>query len=415
MLQHETYWDIVWQQFAKNRLATWAARALIPIVGIAIFAPLICSNQPLVFDDGAQRIYPWFRALFHTAETIDFLFNMTLVAFPAWAIAVVVQNHFWKKRGVSAGRRWWWFSLQLVGLTLLLVAVFYRSDLRPKNLYANREFTQEQFAAPETKQGIYALVPFGSVEQDLIDCDDRPPLFRKPKENWRESNDGFPHLLGTDKAGRDVFTRLVYGTRFAISVGLVAVSIYLTIGCVLGAVAGYFGGLADLLISRMIEIVLLFPAFFLILTLVGLLEPSIFIMMVVIGLTGWPSIARLTRGEVLKQRAADYVSAGQALGFSHARVIFRHILPNSLAPALVAAPFGIANAIITEASLSLLGFGVRPPTPSWGNILRLGFDNNALVWLILAPSFGIFFTVTVFNLIGSGLRDAMDPRLRSTN
>lgn len=134
--------------------------------------------------------------------------------------------------------------------------------------------------------------------------------------------------------------------------------------------------------------------------------------MVVIGLTGWPGIARLTRGEVLKQRGNDYVAAARALGASHPRVLFRHILPNSLAPALVAAPFGVASAIVVEAGLSLLGFGVRPPIPTWGILLRLGSSNYNYWWLIVVPSVAIFFTVTVFNLVGSGLRDAMDPRLR---
>jgi peptide/nickel transport system permease protein len=143
-----------------------------------------------------------------------------------------------------------------------------------------------------------------------------------------------------------------------------------------------------------------------------MLGPSIYIIMVVIGLTGWPGIARLIRGEVLKQRGNDYVAAARALGGSHLRVLFRHILPNAMAPALVAAPFGVASAIVVEAGLSLLGFGVRLPTPTWGILLRLGSANYHYWWLIVVPSIAIFFTVTVFNLVGSGLRDAMDPRLR---
>jgi peptide/nickel transport system permease protein len=163
-----------------------------------------------------------------------------------------------------------------------------------------------------------------------------------------------------------------------------------------------------------IEIVMLFPAFFLILTLVALMGPSIYIIMGVIGVTSWPSIARLIRGKVLRQRAADYVSAAQALGFSHARIIFRHLLPNSLTPARVAAPFGIAGAIITEAGLSLLGFGVRPPAPTWGSLLQLAHGNYSYGWLVVFPSLASFCTVTIFNLIGGGLRDAMDQRLRAS-
>ena len=414
MERHETYWDIVWKQFHANSSAVWAMWALAPLVALAVFAPVICSNEPLVFWDGRQYLFPWLRSLFNSAEPVDFLFNMALIGFPFWLALALWQNFRWRARGFSAGRRLWFVSLEYVATTLLLCVLFSIPAVRPKNTYATRTFTAEELATQGTKHGIYALVPFGPSEQDLTGADNRPPLFRKSPAEWRESNDGFPHLLGTDSAGRDVFTRMVYATRLSITVGLVAVGIYLTIGCSLGAVAGYFGGTLDMLISRTIEVVLLFPAFFLILTLVALIGPSIYVIMFVIGITGWPTIARMIRGEVLKQRASEYVSAAQAMGFTHARVIFRHILPNSLAPALVAAPFGIASAITTEAALSLLGFGVRPPAPSWGNVLRLGYENDSLWWLVLVPSLAIFFTVTVFNLIGSGLRDAMDPRLRST-
>jgi ABC-type dipeptide/oligopeptide/nickel transport system permease subunit len=164
--------------------------------------------------------------------------------------------------------------------------------------------------------------------------------------------------------------------------------------------------------ARVVEVVLLFPAFFLILILVAMIGPSIYIIMVVIGLTGWPTIARLIRGEVLKERVIDYVAAARALGASHARIIFRHVLPNALAPALVAVPFGIADAIVTEAGLGLLGFSVRPPAPSWGNLLNVANSNYHYWWLVVAPSLAIFVTVTVFNLVGNALRDAMDPRLR---
>lgn len=411
---HETYWDIVWKQFRANRLAYGAVWALAPLVGIAIFAPLICSNQPLVFQDGNERLYPWFRALFNQDQPVDFLFNMALVGFPFWLALAVVQCRRWGRLGVSGGRRLWFLSAEYAAMTALLCAAFSIPALSPRNAYASRTFTDEEFVSKGSKHGVYVLIPFGPTEQDLYGATFQGPLFRKPASACRESNDGFPHLLGTDNAGRDILTRMVYGTRISITVGLVAVGIYLTIGCFFGALAGYFGGRLDMLISRVVEVVLLFPAFFLILTLVALIGPSIYIIMVVIGITGWPTIARLIRGEVLKQRSSDYVSAAQALGFTHARVLFRHILPNSLAPALVAAPFGIAGAIITEAGLSLLGFGVRPPTPSWGTVLKLGSENYLYWWLVVVPSVGIFFTVTIFNLIGSGLRDAMDPRLRST-
>jgi peptide/nickel transport system permease protein len=409
----ERYWDIVWKQFRSNRSAYCAVWALAPIVSVAVFAPLICSNQPFWFWDGERYLYPWFRSLFNQDQVVDFLFNMALLGFPIWLPLAVFQNFRWSHRGYSAGRRLWFISLEFVAVALVLSAVFSVPGIRPQNAYASRTFSEEEFASHGESHGVYALIPFGPVEQDLVSAF-RQPLYRKPLSECRKSNDGFPHLFGTDDAGRDILARLVYGTRISITVGLVAVSIYLTIGCIVGALAGYFGGAVDIVISRIIEVVMLFPSFFLILTLVALLGPSIYIIMFVIGITGWPSIARLIRGEVLKQRVSDYVSAARALGFTHGRVIFRHILPNSLSPALVAAPFGIASAITTEATLSLLGFGVRPPAPSWGSVLRLASQYYEYWWLLIFPAIGIFFTVTIFNLIGSGLRDAMDPRLRAT-
>jgi len=307
-----------------------------------------------------------------------------------------------------------------VALTAVLVAVFSIDKIRPRNRYAERTFVVEQFGTHGGKRGWYPPIPFGPAEQDR-GLSGRPeagavfqaPLFRKPPELWYKANDYFPHVLGTDDAGRDVLVQMIYGTRIALTIGFVAVGIYMVLGVIVGAAAGYFGGLVDMLLSRVIEVVMLFPSFFLILTFVALIGPNIYIIMVVIGLTRWAPIARLIRGEVLKQRAIDYVAAAQAVGVSNLRIIFRHILPNAISPALVAAPFGIAGAIVIEGGLSLLGVGVRPPTPTWGTLLRLGRENFYNWWLVVVPSVAMFFTVTVFNLVGSGLRDAMDPRLRS--
>jgi peptide/nickel transport system permease protein len=406
--------DIVWQQFSKNRYACWSLWALATLALLAIFAPLISSNQPLVFHDGDQTIYPWFRALFNPDEPVDYVFNMALVAFLPWGIVAALQNSGWKRRGLQLRSRVIRALVQYAVLTAVVCGIFAIPGVKPVNPYKMRTFTEEELQSPQTRYGHYVLIPFSQIEQD-VDFGYRPPLSRKPRKDWHESNDGFLHLLGTEENGRDVVTCMLYGTRLAITVGFVAVSIYLLIGCVLGAIAGYFGGLPDMLISRAIEVIMLFPAFFLILTMVAMIGPSIYIIMLVIGITSWPGIARLIRGEVLKQRSADYVTAAQALGCSHRQIIWRHIIPNSLSPAFVSAPFGIAGAIITEAGLSLLGFGIRPPAPSWGLLLKLGSENYAYWWLVVVPSLGIFFTVTIFNLIGNGLRDAMDPRLRATH
>jgi peptide/nickel transport system permease protein len=189
-------------------------------------------------------------------------------------------------------------------------------------------------------------------------------------------------------------------------------SIALVIGLLLGGLAGFYGGVVDILVSRLIEIVMCFPFFFLILAVIAFLPPSIFSIMVVIGITRWTGIARYTRGEFLRVKQQDYASAARALGASDRNIILRHILPNSLAPILVSASFGVASAILVEAALSFLGLGAQPPTPSWGGILANAREFlDVAWWLALFPGLAIFVTVTAYNIFGEGLRDAIDPKL----
>ncbi len=221
------------------------------------------------------------------------------------------------------------------------------------------------------------------------------------------------HYLGTDQLGRDVFSRMLYGSRVSLSVGFVAVAISILIGILVGALAGYYGGWVDSLLMRFVDVMLCFPSFFLILTVVALLGPSLFKVMVVIGITSWMGTSRFVRAEFLTLRERDFVQAARALGVKDRRIIFRHILPNALAPVFVTATLDVATAILVEAGLSFLGFGVQPPAPSWGNILTEGrtyiFD---AWWLTVFPGLAILVTVLSFNLLGEGLRDALDPRLR---
>ena len=240
-------------------------------------------------------------------------------------------------------------------------------------------------------------VPFGPFTQTIS--------YMKPDRT---------HLMGTDKVGRDVLARVIHGARVSLSVGFLAVSIAVMIGIVVGSVSAYHGGWVDLSLQRVVEVVICFPTFLLILTIMAFIEKrSIFNVMLVIGLTGWTGVARLVRGQMLQQKKLDYVTAAQAVGVSSWRIMFRHLLPNSVAPVLVSVTFGIAGAILTESGLSFLGFGVSPPTASWGELL-----NQALAWptgywwLTTWPGFLIFFSVTIYNLVGEGLRDALDPRLR---
>ncbi|WP_437201358.1 ABC transporter permease [Planctomicrobium sp. SH664] len=219
--------------------------------------------------------------------------------------------------------------------------------------------------------------------------------------------------FGTDSRGVDVFAQMVHGTRTALLVGFFSVGISALIGITVGALAGYFGGWVDVVLSRIIEVVMCVPTLILILALIAVIEhPTLWHMMAVIGATSWTGIARLTRGEFLKLKNMDYVAAAKVLGASSGRIIFRYLLPNSLAPILVPITFGIASAILIETSLSYIGFGAPPPTPSWGRLLRSGQANYQNWWLILYPGLAIFLTVLAYNLIGEGVQESTDPRLR---
>jgi peptide/nickel transport system permease protein len=222
------------------------------------------------------------------------------------------------------------------------------------------------------------------------------------------------HPLGTDSSGRDVFSRMLYAGRVSLSVGLVAVAIYTLIGVILGAFSGFYGGWVDAFIMRLADIVLSFPALILIITVVSVLGPSKNNIMLVIGLLGWPPIARIVRGLFLSLREREFVLASRTVGVSNSRIIFRHMLPNALAPVIVAATFGMANAILLEAGLSFLGLGVQPPTPSWGNMLTDAQSLTVLEsmpWLWIPPGTMIALAVISINFIGDGLRDALDPYL----
>ncbi|MDX8394661.1 MAG: ABC transporter permease [Mariprofundales bacterium] len=219
------------------------------------------------------------------------------------------------------------------------------------------------------------------------------------------------HWCGTESLGRDVLSRMLYGARISMSVGFLAVGLAMLIGVLLGLFAGYLGGLYDVFIMRFTDMVLCFPTFFLILAVIAFLEPSIWNIMIVIGLTSWMGVARLVRAELLSLRQREYVLAAKALGVPAWRLIGSYLLPAAMGPILVSAVLGIAGAVLIESGLSFLGLGVQPPNPSWGNMLTEGKDSIQFAWwLSVYPGLAILITVLGYNLLGEGLRDLLDPR-----
>jgi peptide/nickel transport system permease protein len=396
-----SYAASVLRRLAKNRIAVYGLYAVAGLCALATAAPVLALNQPFYWNAGHGTELPWFRALFNRLffeNTVDVFFNLLLLSAPLAALVV-----WWLRRRVPQ-RSLGWLGLRAAAVFgLLFIAVATESVGAIENpLYFTERvvnYRVERDRLSQLGQPPVALFPW--VPYSYRETDPQVSLQGPSAEHW----------LGTDTEGRDVFCRMLYGTRISLTIGVVAVFIYVSIGVTLGALAGYFGGWVDNVISRLIEVMITFPTFFLILTLAALVqERSIFHVMLIIGVTNWTSVARLVRAEFLRQKNLDYVQAALATGLGRRHVIFFHILPNAIAPALVAATFGIASAILVESSLSFLGVG-DISVASWGETLNTGRVQQKL-WLVLAPGAAIFFVVTVFNLVGEGVRDALDPKLR---
>lgn len=392
--------ELVWRELRKSRMTVIGLWCIAGLLALAVFAPLVALDQPILWNDGGGWSMPLFRALFNRLlfeNSVDVFFNLLLVLSPLYAgVAVLSRN---------AGARWLRVFAALALFHVVLFAAVAPERLGPwanplhrsSTIVAYRARAASLAAAGHAPAAVFPIHPYGYRETNPDDS-----LAPPNRHHW----------LGTDTEGRDVLSRMIYGTRISLTIGVIAVAIYVAIGVVLGALAGYFGGAVDGVISRLIEVMICFPSFFLILTLAAVIEKrSIFHVMVIIGVTSWTGVARLVRAEFLKHKELEYTQAAVALGIPTRRIIFRHILPNAIAPVLVTATFGIAAAILIESSLSFLGIGDLS-VASWGDTLNTGRIEGK-PWLIVAPGLAIFFVVTVFNLVGEGLRDALDPKLRS--
>jgi peptide/nickel transport system permease protein len=433
------YWSIVAAQLRKRKLAMFGLRCVLGLFFVAVYAPVIACDKPFYYGGSRGVRFPWPKHLFNRLtfpQPVDLFFNLLALYLPiAWLAFLALRGGL--RRAERWGRRPFRLCVAALGAVFLwLYLGIYLPDSVVRApvarvLLAPGIAIREACAAPDDRLDPYATDYHAFAEEERKAGRDPTAVFPPVPyrhDNVRRAENRLPpdwflgpvrtdlgavgkHPLGTDPGGKDVFTTLLYGTRISITVGVIAVGIYVTIGIVLGALAGYFGRWVDILISRFIEVMISFPLLFFVLTIVAMFETrSIFLIMAAIGLTGWTGVARLVRGEFLTQRNLDYATAAEALGIPKRRVIFGHILPNAVSPVLVSATFGVAAAILVESSIAFLGLG-DPTAASWGLLLNQGRQTN-LDWLILAPGAAIFFTVTVFNLLGEGLRDALDPKLR---
>lgn len=456
----------VWREFRRHRLAVAALLVAGVVVLLALLCPLVANNRPLYlraplvsefrdsvaiaaeqvrFDTEESRriaaraldrmrehlppehhdvlqgirarlsggsVSPEERA--RASAEIMALFNVDPVAvvrFPAFRaltrselaavllIPLVAVGWLIRRRHLMLVVAWACVASLALASAIRVVIPEVKDSRSYRRLIASEEFRRDGFA-------LMPPVPFGENENVISEAR-RAPTWLIPSEersaSWR--------WLGTDTNGRDVLARMVYGARVSVLVGVMSVGLYTLIGVILGALAGYYRGWADMAISRLLEFVICFPVLMVILAVQAFLAPSLWNLIGALALLWWTGVARLQRAEFLRLADAEFVHAVRALGGSDLRIIFLHLLPNSIAPILVVVSFGIAGSIVVESALSFLGFGVPQPMASWGDLLNNGRnDVRGLWWLTIFPGVAIFLTVTCFNLVGEALRDALDPR-----
>jgi peptide/nickel transport system permease protein len=384
-----SYGELVWKEFTKSPLSVVCLIFIIILFVVAVLAPFLASDKPYFIVIDGQTYFPLFRDL----KATDY--SVFLASFAGIAQLLLIRRN--RKRLDPSIRGGILMRQVAVIAGILLAGIILIQILIPHRLDA--EDYKSMVTSGKAEKAVFAPIPYGYARTDL---------------QSREQPPSSEHWLGTDDVGSDVLCRLIHGSRISLSVGFVAVGISCIIGIIIGAILGYFGGRVDFFGMRIVEIMMAIPTFFLIITIVAFFPRSLFNIMFIIGITSWTSDARFIRAEFFKLRKQDFVQAAKSLGLPLRSILFRHMLPNGITPVLVNATFGIAGAIFIEAALSFLGFGVAPPTPSWGQMLSLGVSTTGrfLWWLTLFPGLAIFLTVLAYNLVGEALRDAIDPRLR---
>ncbi len=393
-------------RFWRHLAVRIAVFALAAVVLAGIYAPFVASEIALLWRDAKGVQLPFFADLFNRTSyphVNDLLFNLLALLLP-----LLLLGGWGLRRRLGA--------LRLIGCGIAVVLAAWLVAMLPvlpaakgwSAAWDYRPLSQctsvsahDLGAGGQPPRAFFAPIPHRS-DATYHDAALLPPLAINPSTGAR-------FWLGTDTNGRDVLACLFFGARISLTIGFVATGISLFIGVIVGAASGYFGGKVDFLLQRVVEMMLCIPTFNIILFVIAMTGPNIFIIMLVIGLFGWAGTARLVRGEFLAQSVRDYVTAAEAIGVPRWRIMFRHILPNAMAPIIITATFGIAGAVLGESGLSFLGLG-DPTTASWGYLLDEGRENIRYPWLIYAPGVAIFVLVTCLNLIGNGLRDAFDPK-----
>lgn len=422
--ESHSFWAIAWRSL-KRRVAVRLAMTWISLlILLAVFVPFVANSRPFTVYIAQATVTTYDRAglpveqvipahrefpLFATLDRVDMILFTAFGGLVA-ALLVVRLSRTIPEPDVRAHRRFRTIAAIFAGVALLslLWGFFWRSPNDPRDF-------RRMIAEGKASAALFAPIPWSPSDMEPLEKDLTyllPTWALDDAVRQKHTAEGHWHWLGTDGNGRDALSRLLWGTRIVLGIGIIAEVIAVLIGVTIGALMGYFVGRTDLVGMRLVEIFESMPTFFLILTFVAIYGRQIFIIMIIIGLTSWTGIARFIRAEFLRLRKLDYVQAAVATGLPLRRILFRHIMPNGLTPVIVSVTFGIAGTVMIESSLSFLGVGVEPPTPSWGSML-FEAGNPAETfrwWLAIAPGLLIFLTVFAYNILGEGLRDAIDPR-----